>query len=211
VLASAPRVHMKISPPSSASPLPLNLSGCDRPDASAVPLVSGRVPPILLFNEQAPPQRRRGDRDPSGEEPISLLAASSAQLDEMTAARLRTYHLIIVPGGDFIASDRSQEETAASSTSRAVRCEYLGICAGAFFAGHTPYNGLNLTLWRAVRLLPLRRCGEPQRLGVPVSGAGTPTASTSWEDGPQLSGWGAVVGYGTPMAPRRGARAVRKG
>jgi hypothetical protein len=79
-----------------------NLSGCDRPGAYVVPLTSGRVPPILLFNGTGTsPNDVAAIETLLEKSQISYSTATSAQLDEMSAARLRTYHLVIVPGGDF--------------------------------------------------------------------------------------------------------------
>src|SRR4051794_35662359 len=51
VLASALRVTMKNQQPLFCLALvALILAACNRPGASAVPLPSGRVPPVLLFN-----------------------------------------------------------------------------------------------------------------------------------------------------------------
>lgn len=77
---------------------------------------------------------------------------------------------------------------------------YLGICAGAFFAGRSPYNGLNLTSGVQFGFYSAEARGV-RKAAVPISGAGTPTLDQYWEDGPQLTGWGDVVGRypdGTP-------------
>jgi glutamine amidotransferase-like uncharacterized protein len=77
---------------------------------------------------------------------------------------------------------------------------YFGICAGGLLAGDSIHNGLNLTFgvrfdfYAAVK----RRI---HKAAVPISGAGTPTMDQYWEDGPQFTGWGEVVGMypdGTP-------------
>ncbi|HEV7484178.1 MAG TPA: BPL-N domain-containing protein [Thermoanaerobaculia bacterium] len=133
---------------------------------------------------------------------ISYSTANSAQLDEMSAARLRTYHLIIVPGGDFSRIGTGLKKDTAAKLRDAVRhgVNYLGICAGAFFAGRTPYNGLNLTCGVQFGFYSAEARGV-RKMAVPISGAGTLTLDQYWEDGPQLTGWGAVVGRyadGTP-------------
>jgi hypothetical protein len=77
---------------------------------------------------------------------------------------------------------------------------YLGICGGAFFAGRSPYNGLNLTNGVQFGFYSAEARGVRKAV-VPISGAGTPALDQYWEDGPQLTGWGAVVGRypdGTP-------------
>ncbi len=181
----------------------LNLSGCDRPGASAIPLTSGRVPGILLFNGTGTsPNDVAAIETLLEKSRISYSTASSAQLDEMSAARLRTYHLIIVPGGDFTRIGIGLEKETAVMLRDAVHygVNYLGICAGAFFAGRTPYNGLNLTSGVQFGFYSAEGRGS-RKAAVPISGAGTPTLDQYWEDGPQLTGWGAVVGRypdGTP-------------
>lgn len=181
----------------------LNLSGCDRPGASAVPLASGRLPPILLFNGTGTsPNDVAAIETLLEKSEISYSTASSAQLDEMSAARLRTYRLVIVPGGDFTRIGIGLEKDTAAKLHDAVQSgvSYLGICAGAFFAGRTPYNGLNLTSGVSFGFYSAEARGI-RKAAVPISGAGTPTLDQYWEDGPQLTGWGTVVGKypdGTP-------------
>jgi hypothetical protein len=170
----------------------LNLWGCNRPGAAAVPLTSSRVPPILLFNGTGT----------SPNDVAAIETANSAQLDEMGAARLRTYHLIIVPGGDFtrIGIGLKKETTAKLRDAVQHGVNYFGICAGAFFAGRTPYNSLNLTSGVQFGFYSAEARGV-RKAAVPIMGAGTPTLDQYWEDGPQLTGWGAVVGRypdGTP-------------
>jgi glutamine amidotransferase-like uncharacterized protein len=183
--------------------LALNVLGCNRPGSSAVPLTSGRVPPVLLFKGT-----RTSPNDVAAIETlletsqISYSTASSAQLDEMSAARLRTYRLIIVPGGDFTRIGIGLKKDTAAKLRDAVQhgVSYLGICAGAFFAGRTPYNGLNLTSGVPFGFYSAEARGV-RKAAVAISGAGAPTLDQYWEDGPQLTGWGAVVGRypdGTP-------------
>jgi hypothetical protein len=181
----------------------LSLSGCDRTGAAAIPLTSDRVPPILLFNGTGTsPNDVAAIETLLDESRISYSTASSAQLDEMSAARLRSYHLIIVPGGDFTRIGTGLKKETAATLRDAVQhgVSYLGICAGAFFAGRTPYNGLNLTSGVQFGFYSAEGRGV-RKSAVPISGAGMPTLDQYWEDGPQLTGWGAVVGRypdGTP-------------
>jgi hypothetical protein len=181
----------------------LNLSGCNRPGASAVPLTSGRVPPVLLFNGTGTsPNDVAAIETLLENSRIAYSTANSAQLDEMSASRLRSYHLIIVPGGDFTRIGNSLRKNTTAKLRDAVQrgVNYLGICAGAFFAGRSPYNGLNLTSGVQFGFYSAEARGV-RKMSVPISGAGTPTLDQYWEDGPQLTGWGAVVGKypdGTP-------------
>ena len=70
---------------------------------------------------------------------------------------------------------------------------YLGICAGAILAGSsTAYTSLGLTPGVHFGFY----AGEKRALrkaAVTIAGAGTPPIDVYWEDGPELSGWGAVV------------------
>ncbi|HXH40852.1 MAG TPA: BPL-N domain-containing protein, partial [Thermoanaerobaculia bacterium] len=175
--------------------LALNLSGCHRQGASAVTLTSGHVPPILLFNGTGTsPNDVAAIETLLEKSRISYSTANSAQLDEMSVARLRTYHLIIVPGGDFTGIGNGLRKETAAKLRDAVRhgVSYLGICAGAFFAGRSPYNGLNLTSGVQFGFYSAEARGV-RKAAVMISGAGTPTLDQYWEDGPQLTGWGAVV------------------
>jgi hypothetical protein len=181
----------------------LDLLGCNRPDSSAVTLTSGRVPAVLLFNGTGTSLNDVVAIETLLEKSrISYSTANSAQLDEMSAARLRTCQLLIVPGGDFTRIGTGLRKNTTAKLRDAVQhgVNYLGICGGAFFAGRSPYNGLNLTSGVQFGFYSAEARGV-RKMAVPVSGAGTPTLDQYWEDGPQLAGWGAVVGRypdGTP-------------
>jgi glutamine amidotransferase-like uncharacterized protein len=182
----------------------LHLAGCDRPGASAVPLTSsGRVPAVLLFNGTGTsPNDVTAIETLLEKSRIPYSTANSAPLDEMSAARLRAYHLIIVPGGDFTRIGNGLKKETVAKLRDAVQhgVNYLGICAGAFFAGRSPYNGLNLTSGVQFGFYSAEARGI-RKAAVSISGAGTSTLDQYWEDGPQLTGWGAVVGRypdGTP-------------
>jgi glutamine amidotransferase-like uncharacterized protein len=77
---------------------------------------------------------------------------------------------------------------------------YLGICAGAFLAGKSPFNGLNLTSDVVFPFYTAEARGV-RKAAVWVQAAGEPPLQHYWEDGPALAGWGHVVGKypdGTP-------------
>ncbi|HTE05633.1 MAG TPA: BPL-N domain-containing protein [Planctomycetota bacterium] len=181
----------------------LGLAVCDRPGASAVSLTSGLVPPVLLFNGSGTsPDDVVAIESLLEQSQISYSTADSAQLDEMSAARLHACRLIIVPGGDFARIGTGLEEDTTARLRGAVQdgVNYLGICAGAFFAGRSPCNGLDLTSGVQFGFYSAEARGI-RRTAVAISGAGTPTLDQYWEDGPELTGWGAVVGRypdGTP-------------
>jgi len=181
----------------------ISLSGCDRPGASAVPLTSGRVPPVLLFNGTGTSANDVAAIETLLEKSgIAYSTADSAQLDAMSAARLRNYHLVIIPGGDFTLIGTGLRKETSAKLRDAVQhgVNYIGICGGAFFAGRSPYNGLNLTSGVQFGFYSAEARGV-RKAAVLIAGAGTPTLDQYWEDGPQLTGWGAVVGRypdGTP-------------
>jgi glutamine amidotransferase-like uncharacterized protein len=77
---------------------------------------------------------------------------------------------------------------------------YFGVCAGAFLAGDSPYNGINLTRGVRFNFHALSR-QNIRKAAVAVSVAGGATSDHYWEDGPELTGWGDVVAKyadGTP-------------
>jgi glutamine amidotransferase-like uncharacterized protein len=128
--------------------------------------------------------------------------ASSEQLNAMSEAQLHAFRLLIVPGGNFEKIGKNLTPDATANIRRAVKggLNYLGLCAGAFFAGNSPYNGLDLTTGVRFNFYAMEAQGV-RKAAVPVAVAGAGTSDHYWEDGPQLSGWGEVVARypdGTP-------------
>jgi glutamine amidotransferase-like uncharacterized protein len=160
------------------------------------------APPILLFNGAG-----TSPNDVAALEQIlkrnhfEYATADSRRLNAMSEARLRSHQLLIVPGGNFEKIGNGLTAEASANIRSAVRggLNYLGICAGAFFAGDSPYNGLNIT---GVRFGFYALEGQGVRkASVPIAVAGSSTVDHYWEDGPQLAGWGEVVARypdGTP-------------
>jgi glutamine amidotransferase-like uncharacterized protein len=160
------------------------------------------APPILLFNGAG-----TSPNDVAALEQIlkrnhfEYATADSRRLNAMSEARLRSHQLLIVPGGNFEKIGNGLTAEASANVRSAVRggLNYLGICAGAFFAGDSPYNGLNIT---GVRFGFYALEGQGVRkASVPIAVAGSSTVDHYWEDGPQLAGWGEVVARypdGTP-------------
>ena len=177
--------------------------GCKTASESAIPLTSDTVPPILLFNGTGTsPNDVAAVEMILDEQHLGYSTADSSQMDEMSASRLRTYRLLIVPGGDFVAIGNGLKTSTTAKIHDAVRdgLGYHGICAGAFFAGHSIYNGLNLTSGVQFGFYSVEERGI-RKAAVAISGLDTPTLDQYWEDGPQFTGWGAVVGKypdGTP-------------
>jgi glutamine amidotransferase-like uncharacterized protein len=109
---------------------------------------------------------------------------------------------MIIPGGNSIAIGDGLTLNTTANIHSAVQggLNYLGICAGAFLAGHGPYNSLNLTSGVPFDFYAGERRGI-RKAALAIAGIGTPALEHYWEDGPQLTGWGAVVGKypdGTP-------------
>jgi len=120
----------------------------------------------------------------------------------MSESRLHESRLLIVPGGNFIRIGNGLTPRATMALRNAVQngMSYLGICAGAFFAGNSPYNGLNLTSGTRFEFYSAEAHGI-RKTAVAIAAAGGPTLDQYWEDGPQLTGWGAVAARypdGTP-------------
>jgi len=135
---------------------------------------------------------------------LDYTAVNSSELNGMGDSQIRAYRLLIVPGGNFVEIGRSLTPGTTANIRGAVQngLNYLGICAGAFLAGSFPerYNGLNLTA--GVQFGFYSAEGEGTRkAAVAIAVAGEPMLDHYWEDGPQLTGWGDVVGKypdGTP-------------
>ncbi|HEY2378317.1 MAG TPA: BPL-N domain-containing protein [Gemmatimonadaceae bacterium] len=133
---------------------------------------------------------------------LSYATASSRQLGAMTTPQLQTYRLLIVPGGDFVQIGTSLTPVAVATVRNAVHggLNYLGICAGAFFAGNSPYNGLNLTSGVSFPFY-LAEARGIRKAALQIAIAGSSPLEQYWEDGPQLTGWGEFVAKyadGTP-------------
>ncbi len=171
--------------------------------ASCAPSASRSVPPVLLFsgtgtsaNEVAAIEAILKDRH------LQYSTANSRQLNGMNAPQLMAYRLMIVPGGNFIDIGGSLAPSTTANIHRAVQggLNYLGICAGAFLAGHASYNSVNLTSGVRFGFYAAERRGI-RKAAVFISGVNTLPIEHYWEDGPELTGWGAVVGKypdGTP-------------
>ena len=101
---------------------------------------------------------------------------------------------MIVPGGNFEVMGNGLATSTPAKLRDAVRdgVGYLGVCAGAFIAGDSPYNGLNLTDGRRFGFYSAEARGI-RKAAVAIETADGKTTEHYWEDGPQLDGWGAVV------------------
>jgi len=134
---------------------------------------------------------------------VDYVTVGSAELNLMAEDAIRRYRLLIFPGGNFVRMGNSLTPRTSANLRNAVLngVNYLGVCAGAFLAGSfpKPYNSLNLT--SGVQFGFYAAARDTHKTNVPVTVAGGPTLDQYWEDGPQLTGWGAVVARypdGTP-------------
>jgi len=130
--------------------------------------------------------------------------ATSPQLNRMSASEVMAYRLIIVPGGNFIEMSASLTPRTTEKIHDAVQggVNYLGICAGAFLAGDGQghYNGVDLTSGVRFGFYDAENQGIRKAI-VAVAAVNAAPIEHYWEDGPELSGWGKVVGKypdGTP-------------
>ena len=124
----------------------------------------------------------------------SYSTATSERLNAMSESEFKAYGLLIVPGWNFeeIGNALTPDTTARLRNAVSSGVSYLGVCAGAFFAGASPYNGLNLTSGVRFPFYALEDQGI-RRARVSISTADGPMLEAYWEDGPQLTGWGEVV------------------
>jgi glutamine amidotransferase-like uncharacterized protein len=173
-----------------------------RDDQGSIP-ANANVAPILLFNGTGTsPSDVAALKKILSREHLDYSTANSPQLNRMSEPRIRAYRLLIVPGGNFEYIGNSLTPGTTANIREAVRngLNYLGICAGAFFAGNSPSNGLNLTAGARFGFYAAEARGI-RKAPVSVAAAGGQTLDQYWEDGPQLTGWGAIVGKypdGTP-------------
>jgi glutamine amidotransferase-like uncharacterized protein len=127
---------------------------------------------------------------------------NSRQLNGMSESQLMAYRLMIVPGGNYLTIGNSLTRAATTNIHNAVQggLNYLGICAGGLLAGNASCNSLNLASGVRFGFYAVVNRGIHKAV-VPIEAAGAPPLEHYWEDGPQFSGWGDVVGKypdGTP-------------
>jgi Biotin-protein ligase, N terminal len=139
---------------------------------------------------------------------LKYSTANTSQMEVMTASRLSSYKLLIVPGGNSITIGKNLSHAATAKIHDAVvndGLHYLGICAGAFFGGYSIYNGLNLTngVWFNFYADEFKGI---HKAAVRISFPNHPKKDMYWQDGPQLSGGGDIISKypdGTPSMVER--------
>lgn len=171
--------------------------------AACAPATSSDAPPILLFNGTG--------TSPNDVEAIEAVlkaahfeytTADSQQLNGMSEPELSAFRLMIVPGGNYIAMGGSLTAGTTTNIRHAVQggLNYLGICAGGLLAGDASCNSMNLTSGVDFDFYSNVNRGI-HKAAVLISVVGSPPLEHYWEDGPQYTGWGEVVGKypdGTP-------------
>ncbi|HEX4574105.1 MAG TPA: BPL-N domain-containing protein [Gemmatimonadales bacterium] len=171
----------------------------------STPLTSGHVAPVLLFNGTGTsPHDVAAVETILNSNHLDYATVNSSQLNEMGESQLGRYRLLIIPGGDFVEIGKSLTSNTTANIRSAVHngVNYLGICGGGFLAGNfgSDYNSLNLTSGVKFGFYSAEGLGF-RKAAVAIASAGAPTLDQYWEDGPQFTGWGAVVGKypdGTP-------------
>ena len=180
----------------------LILAGCGNASDNAIPLTSENIPPILLFNGTGTSRNDVAAFETIlSNEGLKYSTANSAQMIDMRESRLRSYRLLIIPGGNFeqIGDGLMPNKTAKIHDAVQNGLNYLGICAGGLIAGRSTHNGLDLTGVRFGFYSAVNR--GVHKDAVEIIGADTSALDQYWEDGPQFTGWGEVVGKypdGTP-------------
>ncbi len=172
------------------------LTGCSQPS-------SGDVTPILLFNGAgASPNDVRAVETILKISHLTFATVNSRQLNRMSDSQLMGYRLLIIPGGNFITIGNNLTTNTTANIRNAVLggLNYLGICAGGFLAGHGSYNSLNLTSGARFGFYSAENRGV-RKAAVAIAGVGVPAVEHYWEDGPEFSGWGEVVGKYPDGAP----------
>lgn len=126
---------------------------------------------------------------------LSYATATSSQLNAMTQAQIAKYKLFFMPGGNAVTISKSLTKAATANVHNAVvnnGIHYLGICAGGFFADHSIYNYLHLTpaLYDFYSIY-YKGVGKA---AVEITQPNGTQLDQYWQDGPELNGWGNVVG-----------------
>lgn len=164
---------------------------------------NGAIAPILLFNGTGTsPGDVAAVEAVLNSNRLNYSTVNSSQLNRMGESQIRGHRLLIVPGGNFIKIGKGLTSSTTANIRSAVQngLNYLGICAGGFFAGNSGYNGLNLTSGVRFGFYAAENQGI-RKAAVAIAVPGASTLEQYWEDGPQFTGWGAIAGKypdGTP-------------
>lgn len=178
------------------------LAACSGETAS---LANGGAADILLFaGTGTSPNDVTAIRAILKDAGLAYSTVDTSQMNAMGEDALRRHRLLIMPGGNFEDMGNALTPEAAATMAAAVKggLHYLGICAGAFIAGNSPNNGLNLTGGKHFGFYTLESQGF-RKSGVWITAIDGSRSEQYWEDGPELSGWGEPIATypdGTPAA-----------
>jgi glutamine amidotransferase PdxT len=173
--------------------------------AAANVAAGGSTPRVLLFiGTGTTAGSDNGWKTILGNMKVTYATATSSQLNAMSASALSAYKMLLIPGGDAITISRSLTATTKTKIKTAVTngMHYLGICAGAFIAGHSGvYSYFDFTpagVWFNFYADYFKGI---TKAAVEIAYPGGSKLDQYWERGPQLTGWGQVAGKypdGTP-------------
>lgn len=180
-----------------------NLSGTQQKTAPSVMDVAAAgitttssTPPILLFVGTG---TSSGDvsavKTILANMKLTYATATSSQLNSMSVSQLTQYKLFFMPGGNAVTISKNLTKTATANVHNAVvnsGMHYLGICAGGFFADNSIYNYLHLT--NALYDFYSIYYKGKYKAAVEITAPNGTQLDQYWEDGPELNGWGSVVG-----------------
>ena len=145
---------------------------------------------------------------------LNYSTVDSMQLNGMAESQISAYRLLIVPGGNFVAMGNSLTAGTTANVRNAVKggLNYFGICAGGFLAGSlpAPYHSFDLSSGVKFSFYSAAKNGTRKAV-VRITTAEGPALDHYWEDGPQLTGWGEVVGTFPDGTPAIVEGAVGKG
>lgn len=175
-------------------------------DVAARAVTASSIPTVLLFVGTG---TSSGDvaavKTILGNLKLTYATATSSQLNAMGETAMKGYKLFLMPGGNAITISKSLSSSTNTNLHNAIvndGLHYLGICAGGFFAGSSGvYKYLNLTPPGVWFDYYEDEFDGIYKNAVQIKGANGITLDQYWENGPQLSGWGQVVGKypdGTP-------------
>ncbi len=160
-------------------------------------------PPVLLFaGSGTSPNDVTAVKAVLASRNLKFATVDSAQLNAMSARQLGAYRLLIVPGGNYIAMGDALTAATAANVRNAVQggLNYLGICAGGLLAGNVEHHGFDLAGGARFGFHALVDQGI-HKAAVKITTVDGAALDHYWEDGPQFTGWGAVVSRypdGTP-------------
>ena len=167
------------------------------------PSATDEAAPILLFcGSGSSPNSVKALEVILKDRHLKYAKVDAKQLNGMSTSQLMGHRLLIVPGGNYINMGNRLTPDTAANVRAAVRegLNYLGVCAGGLLAGNINSNSFNLTSGVRFDFYAVVNQGV-HKTAVTITNADATTLEHYWEDGPQFTGWGDIVGKypdGTP-------------